>query len=70
MECVLKLEDGRKDVKKEQVLNSGSSFLNPNIEYFSLYAVQQETLISAGDSALDHNAYPDYCKILATFVYA
>lgn len=39
MECVLKLEDGRKDVKKEQVLNSGSSFLNPNIEYFSLYAV-------------------------------
>lgn len=33
---VLKLEDGRKDIKKEQVMNFGSSFLNPNVEYFSL----------------------------------
>lgn len=70
MECVLKLEDGRKDVKKKQVLNSGSAFLNPDVEYFSLYAIQQETLLSVGDSALDDNVYSDYCKILATYVYA
>lgn len=37
-------------------MNFGSSFLNPNVEYFSLYPVQQEIPLSGGDSALDHNA--------------